>query len=366
MSSMRHLIAVALLVAGLALPACAQRGGVGGGSTGNSGGSVSRGGGFASRSAAPVGRSGGYSGFGGGFANHSAPSPNGSFVPMGRSGVAPAYRGGYAPAGRSGVASPYRRSYPTTGQSGAAPTYRGGSIPMQVTDSMGATQFNGYRGAGVAPGPSRSGQNGGGGQYGGADQSNWHHGHGGGGHDGEDGDRWPGLTPYEAGLGLGFPYVSGFWLNPYELDFLDSGPGDDSANAAPQQPQYDPSVANGAQNDAQSQPQPYDAQNDAQSQPQPVAQDPVPGPYAPSAYPAAQAYAPSPLSPDLEDESAVTLVFKDGRPSVQIHNYILTRTTLYVSGQHRSQIPVDQLDLAATEKVNHDAGVDFQLPDAVR
>ena len=44
---------------------------------------------------------------------------------------------------------------------------------------------------------------------------------------------------------------------------------------------------------------------------------------------------------------AVTLVFKDGRPSEQIHNYLLTRTTLYVQDQHRRDIALDQLDLSA-------------------
>ncbi len=51
----------------------------------------------------------------------------------------------------------------------------------------------------------------------------------------------------------------------------------------------------------------------------------------------------------LESEDAVTLVFKDGRPPEQIHNYLLTRTTLYVWNQHHRDIPLNQLDLAATE-----------------
>ncbi|RSL14702.1 hypothetical protein EDE15_0164 [Edaphobacter aggregans] len=49
-------------------------------------------------------------------------------------------------------------------------------------------------------------------------------------------------------------------------------------------------------------------------------------------------------------------------PPEQIHNYLLTRATLYVRHQQRRDIALDQLDLAATQKVNHDAGVDFQLP----
>jgi hypothetical protein len=60
----------------------------------------------------------------------------------------------------------------------------------------------------------------------------------------------------------------------------------------------------------------------------------------------------------------VTLIFKDGRSPEQIQNYMLTRTTLYVQETRLREIPVDQLDLPATQKVNKDAGVDFQLPGA--
>jgi hypothetical protein len=63
-------------------------------------------------------------------------------------------------------------------------------------------------------------------------------------------------------------------------------------------------------------------------------------------------------------QEAVTLVFADGRPSEQIHNYMLTRSTLFVLDQHHRDIPLDELDLAATAKVNHDAGIDFHLPEA--
>ena len=66
--------------------------------------------------------------------------------------------------------------------------------------------------------------------------------------------------------------------------------------------------------------------------------------------------------PEPAAEDAVTLVFKDGRPSEQIHNYMLTRTTLYVQDQRRQQIAVTDIDVPATEKVNRDAGIDFQLP----
>ena len=62
-------------------------------------------------------------------------------------------------------------------------------------------------------------------------------------------------------------------------------------------------------------------------------------------------------------EDAVTLIFKDGRPSEQIRNYVLTPTTLYAGDiAHRKVIPLDELDIPATEKVNNDAGVDFHVP----
>jgi hypothetical protein len=64
--------------------------------------------------------------------------------------------------------------------------------------------------------------------------------------------------------------------------------------------------------------------------------------------------------PAAEDD--ITLVFKDGRPPEKIQNYLLTRITLYVQGARLRQIAVADIDLAATQKVNRDAGIDFQLP----
>jgi hypothetical protein len=68
------------------------------------------------------------------------------------------------------------------------------------------------------------------------------------------------------------------------------------------------------------------------------------------------------VAPSLFYSNAVTLVFKDGRPSQTIHNYALTRTTLYVTDGRPREIPVEALDLAATEKANREAGVNFRLP----
>ena len=71
---------------------------------------------------------------------------------------------------------------------------------------------------------------------------------------------------------------------------------------------------------------------------------------------------PPPPQPAPENEDATLIVFKDGRPSEQIHNYALTRTTLFVLDQQRRDIPLDQVDVAATEKANRAAGIRFQIP----
>jgi hypothetical protein len=60
------------------------------------------------------------------------------------------------------------------------------------------------------------------------------------------------------------------------------------------------------------------------------------------------------------------LIFKDGRPSEQIYNYMLTPTTLYIQEQRLREIPVDQLDLPAMLQVNSSAGVEFKLPQVSR
>jgi len=139
---------------------------------------------------------------------------------------------------------------------------------------------------------------------------------------------------YVPGIGLASPYAYPLaysdygWLDPGYLDpgYREAVPYD-QASAQPTYP--DPSL--------QQQPEPVPPLADTRR-------------YAPSRQPAPP------------EEEAVTLVFKDGRPSEQIHNYMLTRTMLYVRDQHRRDIPVDQLDLAATEKANQSNGVEFALP----
>jgi hypothetical protein len=136
--------------------------------------------------------------------------------------------------------------------------------------------------------------------------------------------------PYRSPYGARIPYVLP-GIGPYFLGYPDAFDYGDSSTS----PDYGP--------------QGNDAQPDEQGPPEP------PIPYQP-------AYDVPRESPAPVSEDAVTLVFKDGRPPEQIHNYVLTRTTLYVGDQHHRDIPTDQLDLVATAKVNRDAGVDFHLP----
>jgi hypothetical protein len=131
-------------------------------------------------------------------------------------------------------------------------------------------------------------------------------------------------------VGIGYGYLG--WVNPYFLSYLDDSGYDDSSTS----PAYASEADNGPPAD--------------QGQPEP------PGPYQPAFE------LPRP-SPALGSQEAVTLVFKDGRPPEQIHNYLLTRATLYVQDQQHRDIPIDQLDLVATARVNQDAGVDFHLPE---
>jgi hypothetical protein len=149
---------------------------------------------------------------------------------------------------------------------------------------------------------------------------------------GADRDR----RPYRSRYRYGVPYLGAPWLAPGYLDLGDLGYPDTTT---------------------------YD---DSQPAPDyPVGYDnPPPGPEQAAPAPPYRAYTQPPsASPVLPDEDAVTLIFKDGRPPEQIHNYAMTRTMLYVRDQHHRDIPLDQLDLEATQKVNRDTGVDFQLPD---
>ncbi len=150
-----------------------------------------------------------------------------------------------------------------------------------------------------------------------------------------DRSRRPYFSPY----GAGYVYAYPAYLGSDYLSYPDYGPNDNFTYAASDQPaSYTPNESEAPPAD-QFETTPSTAYRPAYVRPQP-AQEPG-------------------------AETLTTLIYKDGRPPEQIQNYILTRTTLYVQESHLREIPVDQLDLAATQQVNKAAGLDFQLP-AVR
>jgi hypothetical protein len=64
-----------------------------------------------------------------------------------------------------------------------------------------------------------------------------------------------------------------------------------------------------------------------------------------------------------EQEPATALVFRDQHVE-EVRNYAIAGGTLWVLNDHQTgrKIPLAQLDLAATVKMNDDHGVDFQVP----
>ena len=161
-------------------------------------------------------------------------------------------------------------------------------------------------------------------------------------------------SPYGYGVGYVGPLDYG-WLDADDPGYdsgYDSGDGDDgSYDGGP----YDD--GSGVAAEGYGPPQPGYGQAPSGYDEQPI---PYAGAYA----------APEPMAsastvvtaPSLFDDNAVTLVFKDGRAPEKIHNYALTRTMLYVTDGRRQEIPVAALNWPATEKINREAGVDFQLP----
>lgn len=62
-----------------------------------------------------------------------------------------------------------------------------------------------------------------------------------------------------------------------------------------------------------------------------------------------------------ENDVRTLLVFKDGR-QLEISNYAIMGTTIYVFSGDRRKIPLSELNLDATVKANEDRGTDFHVP----
>ena len=70
----------------------------------------------------------------------------------------------------------------------------------------------------------------------------------------------------------------------------------------------------------------------------------------------------APAAPEVDDQPATVLVFKDGH-QVEVKNYAIKGNVLYDLSPGRSRkIELADLNLDATRKQNDDRGIDFQLP----
>jgi hypothetical protein len=61
------------------------------------------------------------------------------------------------------------------------------------------------------------------------------------------------------------------------------------------------------------------------------------------------------------------VIFKSGRAPVKMENYMVTAKILTdLDSRHYEQIPIDQIDVTATQRANSAAGVGFEIPGASR
>lgn len=97
---------------------------------------------------------------------------------------------------------------------------------------------------------------------------------------------------------------------------------------------------------------------------------PYPVPYADEGYgaPSQQSTNGGPATPSASSpEQFLTVIFKSGRAPVKVQNYMMTARVLTdLDSQHYEQIPLEQIDLAATQRINSAAGMEFQIPGALR
>jgi hypothetical protein len=161
------------------------------------------------------------------------------------------------------------------------------------------------------------------------------------------GRPWPGGVPVyrnngNVGYRRNYPFVyAGYpWLLPFGYGLSD---GDESSDVGVYQPPPQ-----------QAEPPPNEYEQMAANAPSPFRPE-----YQGQVYQGQVAPAPEPA----RDQPTTTLIFNDGRPPAQVHNYALTATTLYaLDGDLRKEIPLSQLNVQATVETNRAAGVDFSLP----
>lgn len=314
---MKSAAAIAIVVCVVAMPVWAQRGGSHGGFAGHSG-SMGHSAPMGHPSAPPMGHF---------SAPMNRPAPMGHFAaPMSR----PAPIGHFAPGNPGGFS---RGAYPGRGSARL-----GGPVPV----NQGRLPY-----AGANRGPAAT--------YGNRGRS------GGGDHR---------RRPYYRGWGLGYSYgYPGFWpgypfLSSWCILGCDAGEYGSYDNSSGYAAGYGaPGAAygqpDGQYGDAMTQYPGYPAApgynyGAGEQYPQPTGEA---GNRA--------AYSGQAVSSPPAPQQPLQVILKDGQ-KLQVHNYMLTSTTLTVLDDTYRQIPVDQIDLNATRQTNLANGIDFRVPHAPR
>jgi hypothetical protein len=71
----------------------------------------------------------------------------------------------------------------------------------------------------------------------------------------------------------------------------------------------------------------------------------------------------SPTAPSPIASKPLTVIFKGGRAPEKMQNYMVNSSSLTnLDSEHFEKIPLDQIDVAATQQANRSSGIDFQVP----
>ena len=176
------------------------------------------------------------------------------------------------------------------------------------------------------------------------------------GHDGDrDGHHRRHRRDYVPGYVYAYPYPVDPGYDWAATDYSESeqapyadGPSDQNSGYGPEAPQGAYAEAPDAAR------QPSAAPSSAPAEIGPQVQE-----YHFAASPASK---PSPFAP-----KPLTVIFKGGRAPQKMQNYMVTSTALTnLDGEHFENIPLDQIDIAATQQANKSSGIDFHVPSPAR